>query len=74
MSCCPDIIDSEAQIVIPNIHSMVFIKSKKAVEGIMIDDGNGDSNDLIDLTDGSQILISYTNVAKLVKDGDVYLI
>ncbi|XP_050294678.1 DNA replication complex GINS protein SLD5 [Anthonomus grandis grandis] len=74
LSFCPDAVDVDAQLVAPNIHSMVFLKSKKAVEGIVIDDGDGDNNDLIDLPTGSQILISYNSVSDLVKKGDVHLI
>lgn len=74
MSFCPDVMDAEARIIAPNVHSMVFLKSKQDVEGILVDDGNGDHEDLIDLTNGSQILISYNSVANLVKNGDVHLI
>ncbi|XP_066258749.1 DNA replication complex GINS protein SLD5 [Euwallacea similis] len=74
MSFCPNVMDTETPEVSPNIHSMVFLKSKRDIEGVAIDDGNGENNDLIDLTSGSQVLISYNSVAKLVKDGDVHLI
>ncbi|XP_066143807.1 DNA replication complex GINS protein SLD5 [Euwallacea fornicatus] len=74
MSFCPNVMDTETPEVCPNVHSMVFLKSKRDIEGVAIDDGDGDNNDLIDLTSGSQILISYNSVARLVKDGDVHLI
>lgn len=73
MSFCPGASDQQAQIVTPNIHSMVFVKSKKDIEGVALDDGSGENNDLIDFSKGSQVLVSYNSVAKLVKDGDVYL-
>lgn len=76
MGFCPNWQESTAndRIVPPNLNSMVFLKAKKDVEGIVIDDGKGESSDLIDLTSGSQVLINYKNVASLVKNGDVHLI
>lgn len=71
MRFCPGII--ETQIISPNIHSMVFLKSKENIDGIVIDDGN-DENDLIDLTTGAQVLIGYKSISNLVKNGDVHLI
>ncbi|KAJ8911739.1 hypothetical protein NQ315_003639 [Exocentrus adspersus] len=62
------------ECVKPNIHSFVFLKSKEEVEGIVIDDGNDEDGDLVDLNRGSQMIISYKSVANLVKNGDVHLI
>lgn len=62
------------QMVIPNLHSFVFVKSKKEVEGIIIEDGNDADNDLADFNEGSQNMISYTSIANLLKQGDVKLI
>ncbi|KAH1001989.1 DNA replication complex GINS protein SLD5 [Dendroctonus ponderosae] len=76
MNFCPNWQESTAteRIVQPNLNSMVFLKAKKDVEGIAIDDGKAESSDLIDLASGSQVLINYNNVASLVKNGDVHLI
>jgi len=72
MSFCPEVTPSP--IVAPNLQSMVFLKSKEDVEGVVMDDGSGEDNELIDLTQGSQVLVSYMSVANLVKKGDVHLI
>ncbi|KAL1514286.1 hypothetical protein ABEB36_003567 [Hypothenemus hampei] len=74
MSFCPNVMDTEAQIISPNVNSMIILKSKKNIEGITVDDGNAENNDLIDLTSGSQILINYNSIASLLKNGDVHLI
>ncbi|XP_076256175.1 DNA replication complex GINS protein Sld5 isoform X2 [Rhynchophorus ferrugineus] len=71
MRFCPGI--TETQLINPNLHTMVFLKSKEDIEGIVIDDGN-DENDLIDLNKGSQVLISYKSVNNFVKSGNVHLI
>ncbi|XP_023019795.1 DNA replication complex GINS protein Sld5 [Leptinotarsa decemlineata] len=62
------------QIIEPNNHSFVFLKSKKDIEGVIIDDGNDADNDLVDFSTGSRMIISYNSVANLVKNGDVHLI
>ncbi|KAJ8961190.1 hypothetical protein NQ318_008873 [Aromia moschata] len=66
--------DWNNQLVVPNVHSFVFLKSKEEVEGIIIDDGNDEDGDLVDLNRGSQMIISYDSVSNLVKKGDVHLI
>ncbi|CAH0557614.1 unnamed protein product [Brassicogethes aeneus] len=66
--------DWKSQPVVPNVHSFVFLKSKQEVEGVIIDDGRNDENDLVDLDKGSQLIISYNSVANLIKKGDVHLI
>lgn len=55
-----------------NSHSFVFLKSKKNVEGIVIDDGNDE--DLVDIKEGAQLIISYSSIANLLKKGEVHLI
>lgn len=63
------------QMIKPNIHSFVFLKSKREVEGVILDDGNEEGdNDLVDFRPGSQMIISYNSISKLLKDGDVHLI
>ncbi|KAG5881560.1 hypothetical protein JTB14_033065 [Gonioctena quinquepunctata] len=62
------------QIIEPNINSFVFLKSKKDIEGVVIDDGNDGDNDLVDFNTGSRMIISYNSVANLVKNGEVHLI
>lgn len=67
--------DWSNQLVKPNIHSFVFLKSKKEIEGVIIDDGGTTAdNDLVDFNEGSQMIISYNCVSNLVKNGDVHLI
>ncbi|XP_060519088.1 DNA replication complex GINS protein SLD5 [Cylas formicarius] len=73
MSFCPGL-PTELQVIAPNVHSMVFLKSNKEVEGVVIDDGNGEDGDLIDLNNDSKVLISYNSVSNLVKSGEVHLI
>ncbi|CAG9768637.1 unnamed protein product [Ceutorhynchus assimilis] len=70
MSFCPTVMNEEALIVKPNMRSIVFLKAKKDIEGILVDE----SNDITDLSTGSRILICYNNVANLVKSGDVHLL
>lgn len=66
--------DWSNQLIKPNIHSFVFLKSKKEIEGVAIDDGVNTDNDLVDFNVGSQMIISYNCVSNLVKNGDVHLI
>ena len=66
--------DWKNEVPSPNINSFVFAKSKKDIEGVIIDEGNGEEGDLVDLRTGSQLLISYNSIANLVKNGDVSLI
>lgn len=61
------------KIIQPNNNTFVFLKSKKRIEGVPIDEGNAES-DLVDIQDGSRVIISYNSVAELVKNGDVHLI
>lgn len=60
--------------VVPNINSFVFLKSKNEIEGIVIDDGTEEEEDLVDFKTGSQLIISYNSVANLVRSGEVQLI
>lgn len=75
-SFCPGIPRKEwfNDTIEPNIHSFVFLKSKKNIDGIVIDDGSRDQDLVVDLKEGSQMLMSYFSVANLVKNGDVLLI
>lgn len=61
------------KIIQPNNNTFIFLKSKKRIEGVPIDEGNAES-DLVDIQDGSRVIISYNSVAELVKNGDVHLI
>nr|CAH7765394.1 unnamed protein product [Callosobruchus chinensis] len=66
-----------SQPVQPNMHSFVFLKSKKDVNEVVIDDGTGATvgeSDLVDFREGAQILMAYSSVAGLLKKGDVKLI
>ncbi|KAI4465458.1 sld5 protein [Holotrichia oblita] len=60
--------------VIPNINSFVFLKSKNEIEGVVIDDGTEQEEDLVDFKTDSQLIISYNSVANLVRSGEVQLI
>lgn len=66
--------DWKNEYVAPNVHSFVFAKSNADIEGVVIDDGNEDENDLVDFKEGGKMLISYQSVGHLVKDGQVSLI
>lgn len=72
MSFCPEMTPTAA--IEPNMHSMVFLKSKGDVEGVVINDRTDDDSEYIDLTSGSQVLVNYSSVANLVKNGGVHLI
>lgn len=61
------------QVLKPNIHTFVFLKSKTEVEGVIIDDGFN-NDDLVDFNEGSQMIISYKSISTLLKKGDVHLI
>ncbi|KRT79028.1 hypothetical protein AMK59_8390, partial [Oryctes borbonicus] len=56
--------------VTPNINSFVFLKSKNEIEGVVIDDGTEEEEDLVDFKIGSQLIISYNSVSNLVKNGE----
>lgn len=56
----------------PNMQSYVFLKSKDEVQGVMVS-GN-DDDEMIDFKKGSQMIMQYSNVANLVKEGRVSLI
>lgn len=60
--------------VVPNINSFVFLQSKNEIEGVVIDDGTEEDDDLVDFKTSSQLIISYSSVANLVKSGEVKLI
>lgn len=60
------------QIIQPNLHSFVFLKSKENIESIVIDEGVEDET--VYVTKDSQMIISYNSVSNLVKKGDVHLI
>ncbi|RZC37766.1 DNA replication complex GINS protein SLD5 [Asbolus verrucosus] len=66
--------DWRNQLVVPNIHSFVFLKARNNVEGVVIDTGRDDDNDVVDINPGSQMIISYNSVVDLVKNSDVHLI
>lgn len=57
----------------PNVHSFIFFKSNKDIDGLEVDDG-GREDDVVDAKEGSPMLLSYYSVANLVKKGDVQLI
>lgn len=61
------------QVIKPNIHSFVFLKSKREVEGVIIEDGVN-NDDLVDFEENSQMIISYNSISNLLKHGDVHLI
>ncbi|XP_018319120.1 DNA replication complex GINS protein SLD5 [Agrilus planipennis] len=58
--------------VVPNLDSFVFLKSKENVEGVIIDDS--DENDIVDLKEGSQVILSYSKIADLLKNDKVSLL
>lgn len=67
--------DLNNQVIKPNLHSFVFLKSKKAFEGVIVDEGGSNPvNDVVDVNEGSQFIISYYSVSTFVKNGDMHLI
>lgn len=56
----------------PNLRSYIFLKSKDDIQGVLVS-GNNDE-ELIDFSRGSQMIMQYSNVANLIKDGRVSLI
>ncbi|KAB0798128.1 hypothetical protein PPYR_09121 [Photinus pyralis] len=61
------------QLIIPNIHSFVFMKAKNEIEGVMVSHVN-EEEEVVDLRTGSQILISYSNVGHFIKTNQSCLI
>lgn len=67
--------DWKNQLIVPNLDSFVFLKSKSNIEGVAINnESNEDEGDLVDFKTGSQMIISYKCVANLLKNDDVQLI
>ncbi|XP_063931930.1 DNA replication complex GINS protein SLD5-like [Zophobas morio] len=66
--------DWKSNFVRPNMNSFVFLKAKSNVEGVVVDRGQGDDNEIVDIKAGSQMLISYKGVSDLIKKGDLRLI
>lgn len=63
------------QPILPNMKSFVFVKAKSSVEGVVIDVADNDGGeDVVDLNPGSQMIISYSSIANLVKNSDIKLI
>ncbi|CAG9863415.1 unnamed protein product [Phyllotreta striolata] len=75
MNFCPNLTSDtwSSKVIEPNNNSFVFMKSKKTIEGLPIDITNADS-DLVDIKSGSRVIICYSSIEELVKNGDVNLI
>ncbi|XP_034938629.1 DNA replication complex GINS protein SLD5 [Chelonus insularis] len=55
----------------PNLHSHVFIKANKDIDGIFLP---GVHDEELNMKEGDQYIVQYKSVANLVKDGSVQLI
>lgn len=66
--------DWKNEPITPNMNSFAFAKSKTDVEGVIINDADQEDGDLVDLKEGSQMIISYSSISNLVKSGEVCLI
>lgn len=64
-------LETDKMTIKPNLHSHVFIKANKDVDGIIIP---GLKDEELNITEGSQHLVQYKAIANLVKDGSVNLI
>lgn len=56
----------------PNLNSFVFFQAKKAVDGVIADDTT--NSDVVDIQEGSKMIMSYNSIINLLRDGDVSLI
>lgn len=54
----------------PQMNSYVFLQSKKAVEGVVVDE----VDDLVDIRYQSKMIMPYSSIVNLLKNGDVKLI
>lgn len=67
-------LDRNKKIIEPNLNSFVFLKCNRHIDSVIIKNTLEGQEEEIVLEDGSQHLMPYCSVAKLVKKGDVQLI
>lgn len=65
--------DRKIMKIEPNLNSYVFLRAKANVEGLMLE-GMDDTDEPLDMVEGSQHLALYSGVSALVKDGSLQLI
>lgn len=62
--------DHKEQPVKPYLNSYVFFQSKKSIEGVIVDE----VDDLVDIRYESKMIMPYSSIVNLLKNGDVKLI
>lgn len=63
--------DHKEHPVKPPVNNFVFLQSKKSIEGVIVDEMD---DDIVDIRDGSKMIMPYSSVVNLLKNGDVKLI